>query len=84
MLGDADHEDLLDDLMAALNKLAAAGCPVTIRGGRLTSRAGDVVPSTAGRWAARPLVPAFGLRSPLGDRHWPPFPLGEWTDKDGW
>lgn len=82
MLGDTDHEDLLDDLMAALNKLAAAGCPVTVRDGHLTSRAGDVVPSTRGRWASRPLVPAFGLR-PFPDCSVPPWPLGEWTDKDG-
>ena len=29
MLGNSEAEDLLDDLMAAMNKLASAGYPVT-------------------------------------------------------
>ena len=82
MLGDSDAEDLLDDLQAALNKLAASGYPVTIRDGHLSCRAGDVVPSSRGRWASRPLVAALGRPFPSG--YWPPWPLGEWTDKDGW
>jgi hypothetical protein len=73
---DSDREDLLDDLMAALNRLAAAGCPVTIKDGKLESRAGIVVPSTRGRWASRQLVPAFAARP------WPPL-LGEDRDEDG-
>lgn len=72
MLGDTDHEDLLDDLMAALNKLAAAGSPVTARDGRLECRAGAVVPSAGGRWASRPLVPSFPAMTP--------WPMGDWGD----
>jgi hypothetical protein len=75
VLGNSEAEDLLDDLMAAMNKLASAGYPVTAVNGRLECRAGMVVPSTGGRWASRPLVPSFPSA---------PFPLGEWTDKDGW
>jgi hypothetical protein len=76
---DSDREDLLDDLMAVLNRLAAEGCPVTIKDGKLESRAGLVVPSTRGRWVARPLVPSFASRP------WPPWPvLGEHLDEDGW
>lgn len=79
MFLDADREEMLDDLMSALNRLAAAGCPVKIAAGRLESRAGIVVPSTRGRWASRPLVPSMGAR---------PFPslppLGEDLDEDGW
>lgn len=80
MFLDHDREDLLDDLMSALNNLAAAGCPVSVRGGRLESRAGVIVPSLSGRWASRPLVRSFASRP------WapPPFTLGEWTDEDGW
>jgi hypothetical protein len=77
LLGDSEAEDLLDDLMAAMNKLASAGYPVTAINGRLECRAGMVVPSTGCRWASRPLMPSF----PSSCR---PFPLGEWTDKDGW
>lgn len=78
MFLNADREDLLDDLMAALNALAAAGCAVTVKDGRLESRAGVVVPSTRGRWAARALVPA------MGSRPWPgSLPLGEDRDEDG-
>ncbi len=79
MFLDAEREELLDDLMSALNRLAAAGCPVTVKDGRLESRAGVVVPSLRGRWASRPLVPSFASRP------WPPppFALGEWTDEDG-
>jgi hypothetical protein len=74
---DCEREELLDDLMSALNALAAAGSPVTIRDGRLESRAGAVVPSLSGRWASRPLVRSFASRP------WPPV-LGEDLDKDGW
>ena len=76
MFLDCEREELLDDLMSALNRLAAAGCPVTIKDGRLESRAGAVVPSLQGRWASRPLVPSFGSRP------WPPV-LGEDLDRDG-
>lgn len=76
---DGEREELLDDLMSALNRLASAGCPVSVKDGRLESRAGIVVPSTRGRWASRPLVPSMGAR---------PFPslppLGEDLDEDGW
>jgi hypothetical protein len=76
---DAEREELLDDLMASLNRLAAAGCPVTVKDGRLESRAGVVVPSTRGRWASRPLIPS------LASRPWPAsLPLGEDRDEDGW
>ena len=79
MFLDAEREELLDDLMSALNRLAAAGCPVRFEDGKLSSRAGIVVPSTRGRWASRPLVPSMGAR---------PFPslppLGEDLDEDGW
>lgn len=79
MFLDAEREELLDDLMAALNRLADAGCPVRFEDGKLSSRAGIVVPSTRGRWASRPLVPSMGAR---------PFPslppLGEDLDEDGW
>ena len=83
MFLDADREDLLEDLMAVLNRLAAAGCPVTIKDGKLECRAGLVVPSTRGRWASRPLIPSLGSR-PWPSRHWPPWPLGEDLDEDGW
>jgi hypothetical protein len=56
MFLDAEREDLLDDLMSALNALAEAGCPVTIGNGRLDSRAGCVIRSSTGRWASRPLI----------------------------
>jgi hypothetical protein len=76
---DSDREDLLDDLMSVLNRLAAAGCPVTIKDGKLECHAGLVVPSTRGRWASRPLVPSFASRP------WPAPPvLGEHLDEDGW
>ena len=79
MFLDAEREELLDDLMSSLNRLAAAGCPVRISGGRLESRAGAVVPSTRGRWASRPLIPSFASQP------WPSMPvLGEDTDEDGW
>ena len=79
MFLDAEREELLDDLMAALNRLAAAGCPVTVKDGRLESRAGVVVPSTRGRWSSRPLIPS------MGSRPWPGSPpLGEDRDEDGW
>jgi len=79
MFLDCEREELLDDLMSALNRLADAGSPVTIRNGRLESRAGAVVPSTRGRWASRPLVRSFASRP------WPPLPvLGENLDEDGW
>ena len=79
MFLDHDRAELLDDLMSALNALAAAGCPVTVRDGKLDCRAGMVVPSTRGRWASRPLVPSFGSRP------WPPPSqlLGEYRDEDG-
>jgi hypothetical protein len=79
MFLDSDREDLLDDLMSALNRLAAAGCPVTISGGRLESRAGIITPSTRGRWASRPLVPSFPSSPWPGG--WPL--LGEDRDEDG-
>jgi hypothetical protein len=76
---DAEREELLDDLMSALNRLAAAGCPVTVKDGRLESRAGVVVSSTRGRWSSRPLIPSFASRP------WPSMPiLGEDLDEDGW
>jgi hypothetical protein len=76
---DADREELLEDLVSALNRFAAASCPVTIKDGRLESRAGIIVPSTRGRWASRPLVPS------MGSRPWPASPpLGEDRDEDGW
>ena len=79
MFLDSDREDLLDDLMSVLNRLAAAGCPVTIKDGKLECHAGLVVPSTRGRWASRPLVPSFASRP------WPAPPvLGEHLDADGW
>jgi hypothetical protein len=75
---DAEREELLDDLLSALNRLAVAGCPVTVKDGRLESRAGLVVPSTRGRWASRPLIAS------LGSRPWPSMPLlGEDRDEDG-
>lgn len=78
MFLDGEREELLDDLMSALNRLASAGCPVSVKDGRLESRAGIVVPSTRGRWASRPLIPSMGSR---------PFPsmpiLGEDRDEDG-
>jgi hypothetical protein len=75
---DSEREELLDDLMSALNRLADAGSPVTVKDGRLESRAGAVIPSTRGRWASRPLVPS------MGSRPWPPRPaLGEDRDEDG-
>ena len=71
---DLDRADLLDDLMSALNALAAAGCTVTVKDGKLWSAgAGFVVPSTRGRWASRPLVSTFPSSRPLG----------EFTDEDG-
>jgi hypothetical protein len=73
---DGEREELLDDLQSALNALAAAGYPVTVKDGRLECTAGAVVPSLRGRWASRPLVSAFGSRP------WPP--LSEWLDEDGW
>lgn len=73
MFLDGEREEMLDDLMAALNSLAAAGCPVTVRDGRLECRAGAVVPSLRGRWASRPLVRTFPGTPPLG----------EWRDEDG-
>lgn len=77
MFLDHDREELLTDLMSALNRLADAGCPVTVRDGKLDCRgAGMVVPSLRGRWASRPLVPSFGSRP------WPP--LSEHLDEDGW
>lgn len=95
MLGDSEAEDLLDDLMAALNALAARGYPVTVKDGHLESRAGAVIPSTRGRWAARVLIPSFASRPPyfaagthgLKPGHadalpWPPVP-GEFLDEDG-
>jgi hypothetical protein len=76
---DADGEDLLEDLMAALNAFAKAGMPVTVKDGKLESRAGVVVPSTRGRWSSRPLIPS------MGSRPWPERPaLGEDRDEDGW
>ena len=79
MFLDSDREELLDDLMSVLNRLAAAGCPVTIKDGKLECHAGLVVPSTRGRWASRPLVPSFASRP------WPAPPvLGEHLDEDGW
>ena len=79
MFLDGEREELLDDLMSALNRLASAGCPVSVKDGRLESRAGIITPSTRGRWASRPLVPSMGAR---------PFPslppLGEDLDEDGW
>ena len=78
MFLDGDREELLEDLMSALNRLAAAGCPVTVKDGKMESRAGIVVPSTRGRWASRPLIPS------LGSRPWPEWPLlGEDRDEDG-
>ena len=80
-----DHErsELLDDLMSALNALADAGCPVTVRDGRLDCRAGLVVPSLRGRWASRPLIPSFASR-PFPSCDYPPWQvLGEWRDEDG-
>jgi hypothetical protein len=75
---DAEREDLLEDLMTALNRLADAGCPVTVKDGRLESRAGIVIPSARGRWASRPLIPSFASRP------WPGSPLlGEHRDEDG-
>lgn len=77
MFLDGEREELLDDLMAALNRLADAGCPVTVKDGRLDSRAGMVVPSPRGRWTSRPLIPSFASRP------WPPV-LSEHLDEDGW
>jgi hypothetical protein len=78
---DGEREELLDDLMTALNRLASAGCPVTVRNGHLECRAGNVIPSTRGRWSSRPLV------SPLGSRPWPsqrwPHGMSEYLDDDG-
>jgi hypothetical protein len=77
---DGERSELLDDLMSALNRLADAGCPVTVRDGKLDCRgAGMVVPSSRGKWASRPLVPSFGSRP------WPPrsMLLGEDRDEDG-
>jgi hypothetical protein len=62
MLVDAGREDLLDDLMDALNALAGAGCPVSIRDGCLESHAGTLLPRADGRWSSqwpgRPPVPS--------------------------
>jgi hypothetical protein len=72
---DHERDELLDDLMTALNRLAAAGCPVTAADGRLSCSAGVVVPSARGRWASRPLVASFP------PANWPA--LGEDRDEDG-
>ena len=78
MFLDAEREELLDDLVTALNRLAAAGCPVTVKDGHLDSRAGIVTPSIGGRWVSRPLIPSFASRP------WPGSPaLGEHRDEDG-
>jgi hypothetical protein len=53
---DIDREDLLDDLMDALNALAAIGCPVTVEDGRLESRAGTLLPAAVPWSRPRPLT----------------------------
>ncbi len=79
MFLDDDRAELLEDVMTALNRLAAAGTPVTVKDGRLECRAGVIVPDRRGRWASRPLVASFGSRP------WPPPSdlLGEYRDEDG-